>query len=169
MPVVLNKLLGKERAPFLVLSEEATAPVDIAPVRSVEPEVEPSEAVVASLQFPFLQTPAAVPPAPAASTETAAEKVAPAAGGRAPVAAESAPTSVERVLTTAELLAAERAKEVTPPREILKVTFAAELLNPSQALPRGRRRPGAALASFKQMADGLKSSLSAGRGDAARG
>ena len=80
MPVVLNKLLGKERAPFLVLSEEATAPVDIAPVRSVEPEVEPSEAVVASLQFPFLQTPAAVPPAPAASTETAAEKVAPAAG-----------------------------------------------------------------------------------------
>ena len=85
------------------------------------------------------------------------------------MAAESAPTSVERVLTTAELLAAERAKEVTPPREILKVTFAAELLNPSQALPRGRRRPGAALASFKQMADGLKTSLSAGRGDAARG
>ena len=165
MPVVLNKLLGKERAPFLVLSEEATAPVDIAPVRSVEPEAEPAEAVVASLQFPFLQTPAAVPPAAAAASEPAA----PAASASAPVVAESAATSAGAVLTTAELLAAERAKEVTPPREILNVTFAAELLNPSRALPRGRRRPGAALASFKQMADGLKTSLSAGRGDAAKG
>ena len=165
MPVVLNKLLGKERAPFLVLSEEATAPVDIAPVRSVEPEAEPAEAVVASLQFPFLQTPAAVLPAAAAASEPAA----PAASASAPVVAESAATSAGAVLTTAELLAAERAKEVTPPREILNVTFAAELLNPSRALPRGRRRPGAALASFKQMADGLKTSLSAGRGDAAKG
>ena len=169
MPVLLNKLLGKERAPFLVLSEEATAPVDIAPVRSVEPEAEPAEAVVASLQFPFLQTPAAVPPAAAAASEPAAEPAAPAASASAPVVAESAATSAGAVLTTAELLAAERAKEVTPPREILNVTFAAELLNPSRALPRGRRRPGAALASFKQMADGLKTSLSAGRGDAAKG
>lgn len=61
-------------------------------------------------------------------------------------------------ITTAEALAAERAaaQKAETPREL--TTFAAELLNPAQALPRGRRRPGASLAPFRDLASSLRGS-----------
>ena len=179
MPVVLDKLFGKERTPFLVLSEEATAPVDVAPVRSEDDEAEPSVSEVATLQVaPADPSEPSVAPPAAASVGSAATESAPttktppttktaATSTTAPT--EAATTSEERVLTTAELLAAERAQAAAPPRQISTVTFAAELLNPSSALPRARRRPGAALNPFRQMAKGVRSSVSAGRGNAAAG
>ena len=173
MPVVLDKLFGKERTPFLVLSEEATAPVDVAPVRSEDDEAEPSVSEVATLQVaPADPSEPSVAPPAAASVGSAATESAPTTK-TAPTATtaptEAATTSEERVLTTAELLAAERAQAAAPPRQISTVTFAAELLNPSSALPRARRRPGAALNPFRQMAKGVRSSVSAGRGNAAAG
>lgn len=73
----------------------------------------------------------------------------------APAPAPAAPTT-ETSLTTAEALAAERAaaQKAEVPREM--TTFAAELLNPAQALPRGRRRPGANLAPFRDLASSLR-------------
>ncbi len=166
MPVVLDKLFGNKRAPFLVLSEEPTAPVDVAPVRSEDAEADPSAPEVATLQVapsdpsePSVASPAAVSVGSAPTTKTAPTEA----------ATEAATTTEERVLTTAELLAAERAQAAAPPRQISTVTFAAELLNPSSALPRARRRPGAALNPFRQMAKGVRSSVSAGRGNAAAG
>lgn len=61
-----------------------------------------------------------------------------------------------KVLTTAQLLAAERAEEQAKEVVISNVTFAAELLNPASSLPRARRRPGAALADFKAMAGEIR-------------
>ena len=171
--MVLDKLFGKERTPFLVLSEEATAPVDVAPVRSEDDEAEPSVSEVATLQVaPADPSEPSVAPPAAASVGSAATESAPTtktAPTSTTAPTEAATTSEERVLTTAELLAAERAQAAAPPRQISTVTFAAELLNPSSALPRARRRPGAALNPFRQMAKGVRSSVSAGRGNAAAG
>ena len=61
-----------------------------------------------------------------------------------------------KVLTTAQLLAAERAEEQAKEVVISNVTFAAELLNPASSLPRARRRPWAALADFKAMAGEIR-------------
>ena len=171
--MVLDKLFGKERTPFLVLSEEATAPVDVAPVRSEDDEAEPSVSEVATLQVaPADPSEPSVAPPAAASVGSAATESAPTtktAQTATTAPTEAATTNEERVLTTAELLAAERAQAAAPPRQISTVTFAAELLNPSSALPRARRRPGAALNPFRQMAKGVRSSVSAGRGNAAAG
>ena len=171
--MVLDKLFGKERTPFLVLSEEATAPVDVAPVRSEDDEAESSVSEVATLQVaPADPSEPSVAPPAAASVGSAATESAPTtktAPTSTTAPTEAATTSEERVLTTAELLAAERAQAAAPPRQISTVTFAAELLNPSSALPRARRRPGAALNPFRQMAKGVRSSVSAGRGNAAAG
>ena len=173
MPVVLDKLFGNKRAPFLVLSEEPTAPVDVAPVRSEDAEADPSAPEVATLQVaPSDPSEPSVAPPAAASVGSAATESAPTtktAPTSTTAPTEAATTSEERVLTTAELLAAERAQAAAPPRQISTVTFAAELLNPSSALPRARRRPGAALNPFRQMAKGVRSSVSAGRGNAAAG
>lgn len=81
--------------------------------------------------------------------------VAPAPAAVAAPAPAPAPTT-ETSLTTAEALAAERAaaQKAEVPREM--TTFAAELLNPAQALPRGRRRPGASLAPFRDLASSLR-------------
>lgn len=89
-----------------------------------------------------------VAPAPAAVA-------APAPAPATPAPAPAAPTT-ETSLTTAEALAAERAaaQKAEVPREM--TTFAAELLNPAQALPRGRRRPGASLAPFRDLASSLR-------------
>ena len=167
MPVVLNKLFGNENTAFLVLSEEATAPVDVAPVRSEEAEAEPPAAGVATLEVAPADPskPSAASPA-AVSVETAATESAPTTK-TAPT--KAAKTTEKGVLTTAELLAAERAQAAAPPREISTVTFAAELLDPSRALPRRRRSPGASLNPFRQMAKGVRASVSAGRGNAGAG
>ena len=148
--MVLDKLLGGERKPFLVLSEESSTDVVIAPTREEEPEADEASAAP-DAPILFAQGVAEAEPA-AAQAKPAAAKAQPAAAKAQP---KSSPAKPEKALTTAELLAAERAndKKEAPVRST--ETFAADLLNPSNALPRRRRRPGAALAGFKEMVGGL--------------
>jgi len=92
--------------------------------------------------------------APAPKPVAAAAPAAPAPAAPAPVS-PAAPAG-QPSITTAEALAAERAaaQKAETPREL--ITFAAELLNPAQAIPRGRRRPGASLAPFRDLASSLR-------------
>ena len=147
---MLDKLLGGERKPFLVLSEESSTDVVIAPTREEEPEADEASAAP-DAPILFAQGVAEAEPA-AAKAQPAAAKAQPAAAKAQP---KSSPAKPDKALTTAELLAAERAndKKEAPVRST--ETFAADLLNPSNALPRRRRRPGAALAGFKEMVGGL--------------
>ena len=141
--MVLDKLLGGERKPFLVLSEESNTDVVIAPTRPEEPEADEASA---ALDAPILFAQGVAPAKPAAAqAKPAAAK------------AQPKPTSAkpDKALTTAELLAAERAQKQEAPVRSTE-TFAAELMNPANALPRRRRRPGAALAGFKQMVGNLQ-------------
>ena len=140
---MLDKLLGGERKSFLVLSEESSTDVVIAPTRPEEPEADEAGA---ALEAPILFAEGVATAQPAApQTKPAAAK------------AQPKPTSAKpaKALTTAELLAAERAQKQEAPVRSTE-TFAAELLNPANALPRRRRRPGAALAGFKQMVGNLQ-------------
>ena len=134
---MLNKLLGGDREPFLVLSEESSSDVVIAPTRPDEPE---AEEVSQSFEKPIVLAQAVPKPVAAVS------KAQPAVTKQKPA----------KALTTAELLAAERASEQKEAPVRSTVTFAAELLTPSKALPRRRRRPGAALAGFKAMVGNLQ-------------
>ena len=148
--MVLDKLLGGESKPFLVLSEESTTEVVIAPTRPGEPEAD--EASTAS-EAPILFAQGVAPAQPAAAqAKPAASKAKPAAAKAQPKPTSAKP---EKALTTAELLAAERAQKQEAPVRSTE-TFAAELMNPANALPRRRRRPGAALAGFKQMVGNLQ-------------
>jgi len=147
---VLDKLLGGESKPFLVLSEESNTEVVIAPTRPEEPEAD--EASTAS-EAPILFAQGVAPAQPAAAkAKPAAPKAQPAAAKAQPKPTSAKP---EKALTTAELLAAERAQKQEAPVRSTE-TFAAELMNPANALPRRRRRPGAALAGFKQMVGNLQ-------------
>ena len=147
---MLDKLLGGESKPFLVLSEESNTEVVIAPTRPEEPEAD--EASTAS-EAPILFAQGVAPAQPAAAqAKPAASKAKPAAAKAQPKPTSSKP---EKALTTAELLAAERAQKQEAPVRSTE-TFAAELMNPANALPRRRRRPGAALAGFKQMVGNLQ-------------
>ena len=148
--MVLDKLLGGNRKPFLVLSEESNTDVVIAPTRPEEPE---ADDVSAASEAPilFAQGVATAQPA-AAKAKPAAPKAQPAAAKAQPKPTSAKPA---KALTTAELLAAERAQKKEAPVRSTE-TFAAELLNPANALPRRRRRPGAALAGFKQMVGNLQ-------------
>ena len=148
--MVLDKLLGGESKPFLVLSEESTTEVVIAPTRPEGPEAD--EASTAS-EAPILFAQGVAPAQPAAAqAKPAASKAKPAAAKAQPKPTSAKP---EKALTTAELLAAERAQKQEAPVRSTE-TFAAELMNPANALPRRRRRPGAALAGFKQMVGNLQ-------------
>ena len=84
---------------------------------------------------------------PAAATAAPVTTAAPAA---AAPAASGGP-----VLTTAEAIAAElrATQEAKPPASV--VTFAPEALNPANAVPTRRRKAGANLAGYKQMAAGM--------------
>ena len=148
--MVLDKLLGGKNKPFLVLSEESNTDVVIAPTRPEEPEADEasaaSEAPILFAQGVATTQPAATPAKPAAT------KSQPAPAQAQP---KPSPAKSEKALTTAELLAAERAQKKEAPVRSTE-TFAAELLNPANALPRRRRRPGAALAGFKQMVGNLQ-------------
>ena len=147
---MLDKLLGGESKPFLVLSEESNTEVVIAPTRPEEPEAD--EASTAS-EAPILFAQGVAPAQPAAAkAKPAAPKAQPAAAKAQPKPTSAKPA---KALTTAELLAAERAQKKEAPVRSTE-TFAAELLNPANALPRRRRRPGAALAGFKQMVGNLQ-------------
>ena len=126
--MVLNKLFGGQRKPFLEISKAPATPVNVAPVQPVV-EVESEPAMVAAIQLKQ-------PP------ETQKQK--------------QEEQKESKVLTTAQLLAAERAEEQAKEVVISNVTFAAELLNPANSLPRARRRPGAALADFKAMAGEIR-------------
>ncbi len=130
--MVLNKLFGRQRRPFLEISKAPATPVNVAPVQPVV-EVESEPAMVAAIQ---LKQPLKQPP------ETQKQK--------------QETQKESKVLTTAQLLAAERAEEQAKEVVISNVTFAAELLNPANSLPRARRRPGAALADFKAMAGEIR-------------
>lgn len=110
--MVLQKLFGGERKPFLVIGDSPAAAVQIA-----EPQAKP----VAQQVSQQVAEPVAEPEKPAGPT-------------------------------TAELLAAERAAEQAAAPPPILTTFAAELLNPANVLPRRRRTPGAGLADFKAMA-----------------
>ena len=126
--MVLNKLFGGQRKPFLEISKAPTVPVNVAPVQPVV-EVEAEPAIAAAIQLK--QPPETKKPKQEEQKES-------------------------KVLTTAQLLAAERAEEQAKEVVINNVTFAAELLNPANSLPRARRRPGAALADFKAMAGDIR-------------
>ena len=148
--MVLDKLLGGDSKPFLVLSEESNTDVVIAPTRPEEPEAD--EASTAS-EAPILFAQGVAPAQPAAAkAKPAAPKAQPAAAKAQPKPTSAKPA---KALTTAELLAAERAQKQEAPVRSTE-TFAAELMNPANALPRRRRRPGAALAGFKQMVGNLQ-------------
>lgn len=129
--MVLNKLFGGQRKPFLEISKAPATPVNVAPVQPVV-EVETEPAMVAAIQLKQ-------PP----ETQKQEEQ-------------KQAAQKESKVLTTAQLLAAERAEEQAKEVVISNVTFAAELLNPASSLPRARRRPGAALADFKAMAGEIR-------------
>ncbi|WP_341885695.1 hypothetical protein [Synechococcus sp. UW140] len=129
--MVLNKLFGGQRKPFLEISKAPATPVNVAPVHPVV-EVEAEPAMVAAIQLKQ-------PP----ETQKQEEQ-------------KQAAQKESKVLTTAQLLAAERAEEQAKEVVISNVTFAAELLNPASSLPRARRRPGAALADFKAMAGEIR-------------
>ena len=129
--MVLNKLFGGQRKPFLEISKAPATPVNVAPVQPVV-EVEAEPAMVAAIQLKQ-------PP----ETQKQEEQ-------------KHAAQKESKVLTTAQLLAAERAEEQAKEVVISNVTFAAELLNPASSLPRARRRPGAALADFKAMAGEIR-------------
>ena len=139
---MLDKLLGGERKSFLVLSEESSTDVVIAPTRPEEPEADEAGA---ALEAPILFAEGV------ATAQPAAPQAKPAAAKAQPKPTSAKPA---KELTTAELLAAERAQKQEAPVRSTE-TFAAELLNPANALPRRRRRPGAALAGFKEMVGNL--------------
>lgn len=151
--MVFQKLFGGERKPFLELSE-----VDgDQPTTTVAPAAPASKPVAtapapAGPQAVTLQVPVAEGAATANATTAATATATISEPTTAPVATSTGAPS----LTTAEALAAERAaaQKAEAPREL--TTFAAELLNPAQALPRGRRRPGANLAAFKDLAVSLR-------------
>ena len=92
--------------------------------------------------------------APEKPVNAAAAKPKPASA--APVVATSAAeTPAATGLTTAEAIAAElRAAQEARPAPTL-ATFAPECLNPANAVPTRRRKPGANLAGFKAMASGM--------------
>lgn len=145
--MVLKKLFGIGK-PFLEISKAPTVPVDVAPVKTApisEPAADqiPASSDSAAPVFkigPSLQTPVKI------SKELA------------PVPKKQPAPAVPEVevLTTAQLLAAERAEIEANTVVISNETFADKYLNPANALPRARRLPGAALAGFKEMAEGIR-------------
>jgi hypothetical protein len=89
---------------------------------------------------------------PAANVPDPVPAVAPAQAASAPEPAAPAPTASGPVPTTAEAIAAElRAAQAARPAPSLS-TFAADALNPGNAVPLPRRRAGANLSGFKAMA-----------------
>ncbi|MFW6730158.1 MAG: hypothetical protein ACODUE_00260 [Synechococcus sp.] len=150
--MVFQKLFGGERKPFLELSEvdgnqPTTTVAPAAPVsKSVAAAPGPAGPQAVTLQVPVAESAATATATTGTATTTVSEATA------APVATSTGAPS----LTTAEALAAERAaaQKAEAPREL--TTFAAELLNPAEAIPRGRRRPGANLAGFKELAASMR-------------
>ncbi|MCX5928690.1 MAG: hypothetical protein NTY40_02865 [Synechococcus sp. LacPavin_0920_WC12_MAG_50_7] len=151
--MVLKKLLGIGK-PFLEISKAPTVPVDVAPVKTApinEPAADqiPASSDSAAPVFkigPSLQAPVKI-----------SKELAPVPQNQPAPKNQPAPVVPEvEVLTTAQLLAAERAEIEANTVVISNETFADKYLNPANALPRARRLPGAALAGFKEMAEGIR-------------
>jgi hypothetical protein len=130
---------------FLDLSggEAEVTPVMVAPVRQAPAEdlaADPSEG-------PAAASAAEATPAAAAAPQTAAAAAAIATEAPAPSG-----------LTTAEMIAAElAAAQANRPAPSL-ATFAPDCVTAGGALPQRRRRAGANLAGFKEMAEGMMKS-----------
>lgn len=94
---------------------------------------------------------AEVTAAPEPAAQPSAQPAAAAAAASTAPPAATPPSPAESPLTTAEAIAAElrAAQEALPPPS--QVTYAPDCLNPANALPMGRRRPGANLGVFKGM------------------
>jgi len=146
--MVLKKFFGGIGKPFLEISKAPTVPVDVAPVKTAPVDEPASDQIPASLDSaapgfkigPPLQTPVKI-----------SKELTPVPKNQAaPVVPEV------KVLTTAQLLAAEKAENEANIVVISNETFADKYLNPGNALPRARRLPGAALAGFKEMAEGIR-------------
>lgn len=112
------------------------------------------DAKPASVQVAVRET---AKPAAKAAAAAKAPAAAPAqASQSAAAAAPAQPASPAKPMqTTAEAIAAElrAAQEARPAPS--NATFAPDCLNPANALPSRRRRPGANLAGFKAMAEGM--------------
>ena len=150
---MLKKLLGIGK-PFLEISKAPTVPVDVAPVKTApinEPAADqiPASSDSAAPVFkigPSLQAPVKI-----------SKELAPVPQNQPAPKNQPAPVVPEvEVLTTAQLLAAERAEIEANTVVISNETFADKYLKPANALPRARRLPGAALAGFKEMAEGIR-------------
>ena len=151
--MVLKKLFGIGK-PFLEISKAPTVPVNVAPVKTApinEPAADqiPASSDSAAPVFkigPSLQAPVKI-----------SKELAPLPQNQPAPKNQPAPVVPEvEVLTTAQLLAAERAEIEANTVVISNETFADKYLNPANALPRARRLPGAALAGFKEMAEGIR-------------
>lgn len=130
---------------FLDLSggEAEVTPVVVAPVRQV-----PAEDLAAD--------PSAGPAAAAAAEAKPAAAAAPQTAAAAAATATEAPAPSG--LTTAEMIAAElAAAQANRPAPSL-ATFAPDCVTAGGALPQRRRRAGANLAGFKEMAEGMMKS-----------
>lgn len=112
------------------------------------------DAKPASVQVAVRET---AKPAAKAAAAAKAPAAAPAQASQSAAATASAqPASPAKPMqTTAEAIAAElrAAQEARPAPS--NATFAPDCLNPANALPSRRRRPGANLAGFKAMAEGM--------------
>ncbi len=152
--MVLKKFFGGIGKPFLEISKAPTVPVDVAPVKTAPVDEPASDQIPASLDSaapgfkigPPLQTPVKI-----------SKELTPVPKNQAASKNQAEPVVPEvKVLTTAQLLAAERAENEANIVVISNETFADKYLNPANALPRARRLPGAALAGFKEMAEGIR-------------
>ncbi len=152
--MVLKKFFGGIGKPFLEISKAPTVPVDVAPVKTAPVDEPASDQIPASLDSaapgfkigPPLQTPVKI-----------SKELTPVPKNQAASKNQAEPVVPEvKVLTTAQLLAAERAENEANIVVISNETFADKYLNPGNALPRARRLPGAALAGFKEMAEGIR-------------
>ncbi|MBJ7364137.1 MAG: hypothetical protein JHD39_04445 [Synechococcus sp. SupBloom_Metag_053] len=158
--MVLKKFFGGIGKPFLEISKAPTVPVDVAPVKTAPVDEPASDQIPASLDSaapgfkigPPLQTPVKI-----SKELTPVPKNQAVPQNQAPPKIQAAPVVPEvEVLTTAQLLAAEKAENAANIVVISNETFADKYLNPANALPRARRLPGAALAGFKEMAEGIR-------------
>jgi hypothetical protein len=119
---------------FLNLDKNAPAkPATVAPVKAPEPKAEKKAEKKAAKGK-------AAAPAPAAAQPVVTPEQAAAEG---------------RVLTTAEAIAYERSLAERNRPAAATATFAPEALTPGGALPRRRRRAGANLGPFKEIAGSL--------------
>ena len=152
--MVLKKFFGGIGKPFLEISKAPTVPVDVAPVKTAPVDEPASDQIPASLDSaapgfkigPPLQTPVKI-----------SKELTPVPKNQAAPKNQAEPVVPEvKVLTTAQLLAAEKAENEANIVVISNETFADKYLNPANALPRARRLPGAALAGFKEMAEGIR-------------